>query len=153
MTISLSSMSTLTSGYHNCRVTLPFSPEIVRSKRSVSALAPSGIVSRCSVIGLVDVGEHLPAETLLSGLVVAHHAVARRDDKRTVIARREESLLPFFVAVGSRRIAGFDDATAVDLSFEVDLEPAGFAVVDELEAIDIPSIVDDFEHRADRVRG
>src|SRR5699024_23543 len=40
-----------------------------------------------------------------------------------------------------------------DLSFEVDLEPAGFAVVDELEAIDIPSIVDDFEHRADRVRG
>jgi len=37
--------------------------------------------------------------------------------------------------------------------FQFDLELTGFTVVDVLEAVDVPAVIEDLEHAADFVRG
>jgi len=84
---------------------------------------------------------------------VAHDAAARRDDERTEVSSGEIALLPLLEVLGADGVAGLDGAALVDRSFQFDLELTGFTVVDVLEAVDVPAVIEDLEHAADFVRG
>jgi len=97
-----SSTVTSTSGYQRRRVTLLPGPSTVTFEVVGLDGDVVGVSFRlCSL--LVDVCDNLAADALLTGLVVAHNAAARRDDERPVVTGGEISLLPLLELVGRRR--------------------------------------------------